>query len=135
VSATEFNPGEAGEAGEAVPDWAASYARAALYGLYSITLGSGFALGSGGAKNGALKLLTAFAVGWAITFYCALDARVHRKVFVRTFWYVTFLLWPIAPLFHLLRTRGKRGALVYALHALLLVFCITTSKAIGSLVK
>jgi hypothetical protein len=45
------------------------------------------------------------------------------------------LLWPIAPLFHLLRTRGKRGALVYALHALLLVFCITTSKAIGSLVK
>ena len=78
---------------------------------------------------------TTFGFAWSITFFCALDARAHDRVFVSAFWWFTFMAWPIAPLFHLLRTRGKKGALLYFLHALSVSFCAVTSGMIGTLVK
>jgi hypothetical protein len=98
-----------------------------------MALVAGFA--EGATKSDGVRLLTALGVPWSIAYFCALDARVHQKVFVNVFWLLTFLTWPIAPLFYLIHTRGKRGALTYALYAALELFCIGTSIAIGSLIK
>jgi hypothetical protein len=114
-------------------DWARLYARGAAYGIYAMTLVCGFALGA--SDNRALEVLTAIGVAWSLAFFCALDARTHQKVFVHAFWWLSFLGWPVAPLFHLVRVRGKRGALTYTLHAFLLLFCALTSAGIGSLIK
>jgi hypothetical protein len=114
-------------------DWAAAYARGAFWGMFIMALIAGFA--EGASANDGVRLLTALGVPWTITLYFALDARAHQKVFVHSFWLITFFSWPIAALFHLVRTRGKRGALIYALYAALYLFCLLTSAAIGSLVK
>jgi hypothetical protein len=114
-------------------DWAPLYAHGAAWGVYIMALIAGFA--EGASANGGVRLLTAFGVPWSITLFCALDARAHQKIFVQTFWLLTFFSWPIAPLFHLVRTRGKRGALTYALYAALHLFCLLTSAAIGSLIR
>jgi len=90
-------------------DWAPLYAHGALWGMFVMALIAGFAEGAG--ANDAARLLTAFGVPWSITLFCALDARARHKVFVQSFWLITFFSWPIAPLFHLIRARGKRGAL------------------------
>jgi hypothetical protein len=131
----EVDGAGAGEAAHIEPprEWARFYARGAAYGIYAMTLVCGFALGA--SDNHALQVLTAFGVAWSLAFFCALDARAHQKVFVHAFWWLTFLGWPVAPLFHLVRVRGKRGALTYVLHALLLLFCVLTSAGIGSLIK
>jgi hypothetical protein len=70
----------------------------------------------------------------ARTFLRAQRTRAS-KVFVHAFWRLTFIGWPVTPLFHLVHVRGKRGVLTYTLHALLLLFCALTSAGIGSLIK
>jgi hypothetical protein len=114
-------------------DWALVYAPAAACGVFVMALIAGFA--EGASANDGVRLLTAFGVPWSIALFCALDARAHQKVFVQSFWLITFFTWPIAPLFHLVRTRGKRGAVTYVVFAALQIFCFATSCAIGSLIK
>ncbi len=109
------------------------YARGAMWGVFVTALVAGFE--EGAAANDGVRLLTAFAVPWSITLFCALDARAHQKVFVQSFWLITFFSWPVAPLFHLIRTRGTRGALSYALYAAVAIFCLLTSFAIGTLIR
>jgi len=94
---------------------------------------TGFTNGVG--PNEGVQLLTALGIGWAIAFFCALDARAHQQVFPHSFWLLTFLTWPVMPLVCLIRARGKRGALDYVLYAALLSFCYFTSNAIGSLLE
>ena len=127
------NEGERVSTVAAQTDWARLYARAAGYGVFVTALIAGFAEGASG--NDAVRLLTAFSVPWSIALFCALDARAHGKVFVQSFWLITFFTWPVAPLFHLVRARGKRGAFTYAWCAALQLFCFFTSRAIGSLIK
>jgi hypothetical protein len=115
------------------PDWSVLYARRAAYGVYAITLISGFCHGAN--PTGAVRLFTTLAAAWAIAYYCALDARAHRVVFMHSFWLITSMTWPVAPLFHFVRVRGARGVLSYVLHAALIVFCWMTSDAIGGLLR
>ncbi len=116
-----------------VDDWAKHYSRLSGYGVYAVTLLVGFAEGISATEG--VHLLTAFAFAWMLALHFALSARAHGKVFVFAFWRYSLMFWPFAPLFHMVRTRGARGALSYALHACLLVFCLVTSSAIGSLIS
>lgn len=89
----------------------------------------------GAAPSDGTQLLGAIAIVWSMSFFCALDARAHGLVFVQSFWRLSSVGWPLSILCHLLRVRGKRGALKFALHSALLLFCTGTSVAIGSLLK
>ena len=109
------------------------YARLAGYAIYAVTILAGLMVG---AKPGAwTQLLAAIALVWSMSFFCALDARTHGLVFVQSFWRLSSIGWPISILCHLLRVRGKRGALTFVLHGALLLFCAGTSVVIGSLLK
>ena len=111
-------------------DWPQSYARRAAFGVYAAAIGSGFAFGA--HPQGASSLLGVLAVSWAISYFCALDARAHHVVFPHSFWLFTSLAWPVAPLAHLVRVRGASGALTYAVHAPLVAFCAFMSAALGA---
>lgn len=113
--------------------WAQRYARFAVYGLYAVATLCGFAEGL--RPTGAVRLLTALSMGWVVALYCALDARAHGKVFVQSFWLLTFLTWPISPLIHLARTRGWLGAVSYILNGLLIGVTFGVTKALASLVR
>ena len=119
-----------GEA-ELQPDWSVRYARLAGYAIYAVTVLAGLMVGA--APSDGTELLAAVAITWSMSFFCALDARAHGRVFVQSFWRLSSMGWPISILCHLLRVRGKRGALKFALHGALLSFCAATSGAIGSL--
>ncbi|HEX2669245.1 MAG TPA: hypothetical protein VHM25_00155 [Polyangiaceae bacterium] len=114
-------------------DWSQSYARRAAYGVYVVVFSAGFI--SGANPRGDANLLAALAVGWAITYFCALDARAHRVVFPHSFWLFTALTWPIAPLFHLVRVRGSSGVITYWVHALGAGFCGFAGVALGRLLE
>ncbi len=114
-------------------DWSVRYARLAGYAIYAVTVLAGLMVGA--APSDGTQLLAAVAIVWSMSFFCALDARAHRLVFVQSFWRLTSLGWPISILCHLLRVRGKRGALKFALHGALLLFCAGTSIAIGSVLE
>ena len=114
-------------------NWLTHYVRGAACGVYVMTLATGFALGA--SKGGVIELLCTLGVAWAITLFCALDARARARPFPMGVWRICFLMWPFAPLFHFVSTRGKKGVLTYALHAALLLFCLLTSTAIGSLIR
>lgn len=113
------------------PDWSVRYARLAGYALYPVTILAGLMIGA--VPGQGAELLAAIALVWSTSFFCALDARAHRLVFVQSFWRLSSIGWPISILCHLLRVHGKRGALKFALHGALLAFCAGTSVAIGSL--
>ncbi|HEY3255876.1 MAG TPA: hypothetical protein VGJ91_18085 [Polyangiaceae bacterium] len=113
------------------PDWPVLYARRAGFGVYAVAVISGFAYGV--RPTDAVRLLTALAASWVIAYHCALDARAHQRVFPHSFWLMTSMSWPLAPLFHFVRVRGASGALRYALHAVLVVLCWVASGALGTL--
>ena len=115
------------------PDWSVRYTRVAGYAIYAVTVLAGLMLGA--APGEGTELLGGIAIIWSMSFFCALDARAHGLVFVQSFWRLSSVGWPISVLCHLVRARGKRGALQFALHGALLAFCATTSAAIGSLLK
>lgn len=114
-------------------DWSVRYARLAGYAIYAVTILTGLMVGA--VRSDGTALLGTIAVVWSMSFFCALDARAHGLVFVQSFWRLSSIGWPISILCHLLRVRGKRGALKFALHGALLLFCVGTSVAIGSLLK
>ena len=115
------------------PDWSVRYARLAGYAIYAVTVLAGLMVGA--APSDGTQVLAAVAIIWSMSFFCALDARAHGLVFVQSFWRLSSIGWPISILCHLLRVRGKRGALKFALHGALLSFCAGTSVAIGSLLE
>ena len=102
--------------------WTMTYLRAAGYAVYFVALLYGVLEGMRPGDGARVLMTLAFA--WAIAIYCALDARLHGRVFVRMYWVVTFMTWPVAPLVHLVRVRGKRGALKYLIHAPALVLTV-----------
>jgi len=115
----------------AVPlDWPAVYARRAAYGVYAAMICAGFA--SGAHPNGDVPMLATLAIGWAITYFCALDARAHNVVFPHSFWLITSLSWPVAPLVHLVRVRGAAGAITFVVHAVLIALCGVAGFALGT---
>jgi len=119
--------------GPSQPDWSVRYARLAGYAIYAVTVLAGLMVGA--VHGQETELLAGFAIVWSMSFFCALDARAHGLVFVQSFWRLSSMTWPISMLFHLLRVRGKRGALTFALHGALFSFCLVTSVAIGSLLE
>ena len=122
-----------GSAEVAPPDWSVRYARLAAYAIYATTVLAGLMVGA--APGQGTEVLAAVAVVWSMSLFCALDARAHHFVFVQSFWRLTSMGWPISILFHLVRVRGKRGALKFALHGALLFFCAGTSVVVGSLLR
>ena len=119
--------------GDRQPDWSVRYAVLAGYAIYAVTVLAGLMIGASPSEGA--QLLAAIAIVWSMSFFCALDARAHGLVFVQSFWRLSSIGWPISILCHLLRVRGKRGALKFALHGALLLFCAGTSMAIGSLLR
>jgi len=115
------------------PDWSVRYARLAGYAVYAVTILAGLMVGA--VRSDGAILLATIAIVWSMSFYCALDARAHGLVFVQSFWRLSSIGWPFSILCHLLRVRGKGGALKFALHGALLSFCAATSIAIGSLLN
>jgi hypothetical protein len=115
------------------PDWSLRYARLAGYAIYAVTILAGLMVGA--VPTQSAELLATIAIVWSMSFFCALDARAHRLVFVQSFWRLSSMGWPISILCHLLRVRGARGALKFALHGVLLLFCAGSSVAIGSLLR
>ena len=131
-----WNPDDPVAANETVapqPDWSLRYARLAGYAIYAVTILAGLMVGA--VRGEGAGILAAIALVWSTSFFCALDARAHRLVFVQSFWRLSSIGWPISILCHLLRVHGKRGALKFALHGALLLFCAGTSIAIGSLLN
>jgi len=104
------------------PEWPVLYARRATYALYLVALLSGFALFA--RPSDSVKLLTSFAAAWVISYCCALDARAHGMVFPHSFWLITSMTWPVAPLVHLVRVRGLRGFVMYVIHAAAVGICL-----------
>lgn len=115
------------------PDWSVRYTRLAGYAIYGVTILAGIMVGS--APNDGKQLLGMVAIVWSMSYFCALDARAHGVVFVQSFWMLTSAGWPFSILCHLIRVRGTRGALNFALHGALWLFCAATSIAIGSLLR
>lgn len=99
------------------PDWSVRYARLAGYSIYAATAMTGLMFGA--VPSTGAKLLGTIAIVWSMSFFCALDARAHGLVFVQSFWRLSSIGWPISILCHLLRLRGKHGALKFALHGAL----------------
>ncbi|MET0789987.1 MAG: hypothetical protein ABW061_00570 [Polyangiaceae bacterium] len=113
------------------PDWSVRYTRLAGYGVYAVMVLASLMIGAVPGKGS--ELLGGLAIFWSMSYFCALDARARGFVFVQSFWRLSSMGWPFSVLFHLVRVRGKRGALTFALHGALLLFCAGTSAAIGSL--
>jgi hypothetical protein len=118
---------------EPEPDWSVRYTRLAGYGVYAATIVSGLMMGA--VPGQGATVLGSLAIVWSMSLFCALDARAHRVVFVQAFWRISSMIWPVSILIHLVRVRGKRGALTFALHGALLAFCAGTSVAIGSVLR
>jgi hypothetical protein len=58
-------------------------------------------------------VLAAFAAASSITLACVLDARMHGKVFLRSWAWLLMWTWPVGILAHLLWTRRARGIGMY----------------------
>lgn len=115
-------------------DWTGRYTKLAGYAVYAAVALSAF--GEFMARRPQdVQLLGAIALAGSIAFYCALDARAHGRVFVRSFWLPTLIAWPVAPLFHLLRTRGARGAGHYFKHLGLLLLVGLAAFALAVVLK
>ena len=69
-------------------------------------------------RHAELHFLAATAVASAITLACTLDARMHGKLFLRSFAWTMMFTWPIGLLVHLVWTRGLPGIGVYLISAL-----------------
>ena len=117
----------------AEPDWSVRYTRVAGYAVYGVTVLACLMMGA--VQSDAAQVLGLVAMVWSMSLFCALDARAHRVVFVQSFWRLSSIGWPISILVHLVRVRGKRGALTFALHGALLTFCALTSALLGSVLK
>ena len=115
------------------PDWPVLYARRATYALYLVALLSGFALFA--RPTDSVQLLTAVTAAWVISYCCALDARAHRMVFPHSFWLITSMTWPVAPLVHLVRVRGFRGFVIYVIHAVAVCICLVLGGALAQLLS
>jgi hypothetical protein len=68
-------------------------------------------------RHNELHALTAMAIASAITLACTLDARMHGKLFLRSFAWTMMFTWPIGLLAHLVWTRGSPGIGVYLVSA------------------
>jgi hypothetical protein len=90
-------------------DWVPRYRRYALVTALAAAFIDGFAESLGRASQ-VLSILT-FAS--AVTLWCGLDARVHRKLYLRSFGWLMMFTWPIGVLVHLIWTRGWRGLRTY----------------------
>jgi hypothetical protein len=110
-------------------DWPRLYARRAAYGVYVVAFVTGLLAGAHPSSDATV--LAALALGWSITYFCALDARAHGVVFPHSFWLLTTLTWPVAPLVHLVRVRGSSGALLYWVHGLGVGFCGAAGMVLG----
>ena len=84
---------------------------------------AGFA--SGAHPNGDVPVLATLAIGWAITYFCALDARAHNAVFPHS-----FLADHLAEL--VVRVRGAAGAITFVVHAVLIALCGVAGFALGT---
>jgi hypothetical protein len=64
------------------------------------------------------RFLAVLGFASAITLWCTLDARLHGKVFLRSFSWLMMWTWPVGVLAHLVWTRRAKGVLLYVLGAL-----------------
>jgi hypothetical protein len=81
-------------------------------------------------RHNELRFLAATAMASFIALACTLDARMHGKLFLRSFAWAMMFTWPIGLLVHLVWTRGSSGVGLYLVSALA---CIVPG-ALGMLV-
>jgi hypothetical protein len=96
--------------------------------VYAATLVYGSVLASGKRE---LEVAAGLAVGSAIALWCSVDARVHGKLFLRSFEWLMVFTWPVGALAHLVWTRGRRGFVTYVLA----FFCFLLALGLGALVE
>jgi hypothetical protein len=82
----------------------------------------------------ASQLLWILTFASAITLWCGLDARVHRKLYVRSFAWQMMFTWPIGVLVHLIWTRGWRGLRTYFVLAIASILAAGAGLLLGRLV-
>jgi len=95
---------------DAAPEpWVRVYRRSATALVFAAAFVSGL------AENtlGAARFLGVLAFASAVTLWCGLDAKLHGKVFVRSFAWLMMFTWPVGVLAHLVWTRRVRGVPQY----------------------
>lgn len=118
----------------AVDDWTARYTRFAGYGVYATFFACVFA-GAFVRGDQSFNLLITSTVAGSIALYCALDSRLHGKVFVRAYWFATLAAWPIAPLALFWRSRGTPGVGHYFKHLGLLLLVVIAAFALATILR
>ena len=68
--------------------------------------------------SGVPYLLFAAAFAVTMTYWCIVDSRVAGRPILHSFYWLIFLLWPIAVPIYLIWARGLRGLGFALLHAI-----------------
>ena len=93
----------------AVDDWIPVYRRRAIVLAYTALFLHNLARDD----NEVIEVVTTFVAASAIVLACMLDAKLHGKLFLRSYALALLLTWPIGVLAHLIWTRRSRGIALY----------------------
>lgn len=85
------------------------------YRQFALALALAAAFASGFVESVAfqMQLVAIMTFASAVSIWCGLDARVHGKLFLRSFAWLMLFTWPLGVLVHLVWTRRWRGCLTY----------------------
>ena len=111
--------------------WVCGYRRIAL----ALVLATAFAEGLIVSQSAPARFLVAIAFASSITLWCGLDARLHGKLFLRSFAWLMMFTWPIGAAVHLVWTRGPRGVLTYLEMSLACMAATGVGLALAALLR
>jgi hypothetical protein len=97
-----------------VDPWVPRYRKFA----FVLVLAAAFAGGVVASLGVQARALAVMTFASAVSVWCGLDARIHGKLFLRSFAWLMLLTWPVGLLAHLVWTRRWRGTVMYVVLAL-----------------
>src|SRR5690242_19035437 len=84
-----------------IEPWVPRYARFAFVLVAVGAFAGGFVI----TRGTEARVLTIFTFASSLSVWCGLDARVHGKLFLRSFAWLMLFTWPVGLLAHLVWTR------------------------------
>jgi hypothetical protein len=97
---------------------------------FALVYAASFCAGLTSESGGPLQVLAALTNASAIALWCALDARCHDKLFLRSYAWLMMFTWPVGVLAHAVWTRGARGVGFYA--AALVAWFVAAAVGMGA---
>jgi hypothetical protein len=115
----------------ALEDWVPTYRRRAAVLLGALAFVGAIARPQEQIARGLWAM--SFASG--LVLWCTLDARMHGKIFLRSYAWTMMFTWPIGMLAYLIWTRRVRGVGVYLLSSGIFIVTMLLGLAAAALLR